>query len=243
MNNLTPHQCHENDHLHASHESSLRSELLCHLPYAAFSIAFGFILLALLQFLGLSAVNPKMVKKGYHVLFHAFHYLHIIFATTGTFVTFSRFSRRVYASIALSVISPLFFCTLSDIAFPALSARLLGFYVPLHICFFDWCDALNIIPFLIMGILCGIALRQHHETYLGFFSLASHFVHILISSLAALFYIVSFGFDGWHHVMGLLFFFLVIAVLIPCTISDIVVPMYFARRTNKSGSDHAHPHH
>lgn len=242
MNSISPFQCHENDHPHASHEASLRSELLCHLPYAAFSIAFGFIILSVLHFVSLTG-NQVAIKKGYHILFHSFHYLHIIFAATGTLVTFFRFSRNIFAGVVLAVVSPLIFCTLSDIALPALTARLLGFYVPLHICFFEWCDALNIVPFLVMGILCGFALRQHHETYLGFFSLASHFAHILISSLAALFYIVSYGFEGWHHTMGLLFFFLVLAVLIPCTISDIVVPMYFARRSKKTGCENAHTHH
>jgi len=81
-----------------------------------------------------------------------------------------------------------------------------------------------------MGLVCGLALNRHHESSLGFFSLASHFVHILISSLAALFYVAAGGFSQWPHVMGWLFFFIVIAVVIPCTVSDIIIPMYFARK-------------
>lgn len=234
MNNHLPTNHNDHMHAHSSHETSLKSELLCHLPYAAFSVAIGFVLLSILYFIGLPYSGQKVLKKGYHILFHSFHYLHLIFAATGTFVTFSRFSRKVGQAIVISVLSPVFFCTLSDIALPALAARMLGVHMHMHICFFDWCDTLNVLPFLVMGVVCGFALRQHHETYLGFFSLASHFVHILISSLAALFYIASSGFEGWHSVMGLLFFFLVIAVVVPCTISDIVVPMYFARRRRSS---------
>jgi hypothetical protein len=33
--------------------------------------------------------------------------------------------------------------------------------------------------------------------------------------------------------MGLLFLFLVIAVVVPCTLSDVVVPWYFARMKNE----------
>lgn len=242
MKSVHTHEC-SSDHAHTSHEASLWSELMCHLPYAAFSVALGFVFLSVLHFLGLPYAGQKFLKKGYHMLFHSFHYLHIIFAATGTFVTFSRFSRRISAGILLSVISPLIFCTLSDVAFPSLAAQLLGVNVHMHVCFFDWHDTINLMPFLVMGVICGFALRQHHETYLGFFSLASHFVHILISSLAALCYLASSGFEAWHSVMGLLFFFLVVAVVVPCTISDIVVPWYFARRARVQGGQHAgHSH-
>ena len=235
-NTISPHiHSHDDhdDHAHASHETSLRDELACHFPYAAFSVAIGFVVLSFMYFWGLSISDPHRLRKGYHVLFHSFHYLHLVFATTGTFVTFSRFSNNIVRGIIVSLISPAIFCTLSDIALPALAANLLGVSMDVHICFFEWCDTLNILPFMIIGIISGLALRRHHEASLGFFSLGSHFVHILISSLAALFYIVSFGFDRWHHSMGFLFFFLVIAVVIPCTISDIVIPMYFARLKKK----------
>lgn len=221
------------DHTHTSHETSLRDELACHFPYAAFSVALGFVVLSFTYFLGLTIADASKLRKGYHVLFHSFHYLHLVFATTGTLVTFSRFSRNIARGLIVSLISPAIFCTLSDIALPALAANLLGVSMHVHICFFEWRDALNVLPFMIVGLMCGLALRRHHEASLGFFSLGSHFVHILISSLAALFYIVSYGFDKWHHSMGYLFFFLVIAVVIPCTVSDIVIPMYFARTKNK----------
>ncbi len=42
------------------------------------------------------------------------------------------------------------------------------------------------------------------------------------------------GFNKWPSVMGLLFVFLIIAVVIPCTISDIIVPSYFARFKRRS---------
>ncbi len=54
-------------------------------------------------------------------------------------------------------------------------------------------DCMNVFPFMIVGLITGLALRKHHEVSLGFFSLASHFIHILISSLASLFYVVSWG--------------------------------------------------
>jgi hypothetical protein len=229
-------QHHDDDHTHKSHESSLFDELTCHLPYAAFSIALGFVMLSFMHFSSLGTLKDAvLIKKGYHVLFHSFHYLHLIFAVTGTLVTYFRFARNMALGIIISLIFPAIFCTLSDVALPSLASDLLGVTMKMHICFFKWNDFLNLSPFMIMGILVGLALKRHHESALVFLSLGSHFIHILISSLAALCYVVSHGFIAWPKSMGLLFFLLVLAVVIPCTISDIVIPMYFARfgRKNK----------
>jgi ABC-type dipeptide/oligopeptide/nickel transport system permease subunit len=221
---------HYDDHSHQSHESSILSEIGCHLPWATFSIAFGFILLSILHFIGLN-LSRSLASHGYHILFHSFHYLHIVYAVVGTMVTFSRFSSALGRGIILSIVSPTFFCTLSDVALPTLAGNLLGVKMDMHICFSS--ELHNIVPLLLMGLITGLVLRVHHESSLSFFSLGSHFVHILISSLASLFYMVSYGFDQWHESMGLLFFFLVIAVVVPCTLSDVVVPWYFARRKHE----------
>lgn len=214
-------------HTHESHAHSLREELMCHFPYAAFSVACGFVILSLLHFIGLTFTDTRLMNQGYHILFHSFHFLHMVFAVTGTLVTFSRFSQNVVRGIIVSLVSASVFCTISDVALPYLAGELLGVEMHIHICFFG--ELWNVIPFLLVGLLNGLFLRRHYESSLGFFSLGSHFVHILISSLASLFYTVSYGFENWYNVMGLLFFFLIIAVVIPCTLSDVVVPMYFAR--------------
>jgi hypothetical protein len=200
---------------------------MCHLPYAIFSVALGFVLLSTFYFIGLALPSERMAAHGYHILFHSFHYLHIVYAVVGTFVTFSRFSSNLLGGLLLSTLSPMFFCTLSDVMLPALAGRFLGVAMDVHICF--WGELHNVIPLMLMGLIGGVALRRHNESTLNFFSLGSHFFHILISSLASLFYMVSYGFDQWHSMMGLLYLFLVVAVVVPCTISDVVVPLFFAR--------------
>jgi len=47
--------------------------------------------------------------------------------------------------------------------------------------------------------------------------------------MASILYMVSFGFAKWYSQMGLVFILMILAVLIPCTLSDIVVPMMFAK--------------
>ena len=59
-------------------DSSLWREIVCHIPYAGFSLALGFVFLSMVKFIGLSSIKPTDLRVGYLNLFHAFHYLHII---------------------------------------------------------------------------------------------------------------------------------------------------------------------
>ncbi len=212
--------------VHIDHDHSLIGELICHLPYAIFSVALGLIVLSFLSFWGMDnggAVN----KKGLHMLFHSFHFLHIIFAATGSLVTFSRFSNNMIKGFVVALFSALFFCTLSDIILPYLAGRLLGVSMHLHLCLFS--ELHNIIPFLAVGLLNGLIMSKHSQGNKGMYSVGSHFAHILTSSLASLFYLVSEGFANWSGQMGLLFLLLILAVVIPCTFADVIVPVLCAR--------------
>lgn len=221
----------EHHHDHA-HEHAFKEELMHHLPYAIFSVALGMILLSLLNYsTDYSSLEEKLMAaycSGYHLLFHSFHFLHILFAATGTVITFSRFSKdsSLFKTILIGSISPTFFCLLSDVLCPYLAGIAMGVPMELHICYHQ--ELHNVLPFLAVGVFNGLVLRYHHSSMLKLFSLSSHFVHILISSLAALFYLVSHGFYNWYPQMGYVFLFLVIAIVIPCTFSDVIVPMYFA---------------
>ncbi len=228
-NNVSPEHVHIHDD-HHHHDPTFKTELMHHLPYAIFSVALGMIILSFLDYASvLHSIGHearRIACGGYHMLFHSFHFLHILFAATGTIITFSRFSQNIVKMLIIGTISPAFFCMLSDVLLPYLAGRLLGVDMELHICFHR--ELQNVLPFLAVGVINGLVLRMHHSSMLPVFSLGSHVMHILISSLAALFYMVAHGFDNWYPRMGWVFLFLVIAVVIPCTLSDILVPMYWA---------------
>lgn len=215
---------------HETH--SVWDELLCHIPYACISIAMGFVFLSVIHFFGQTALSDRLLHSGYHVLFHSFHYLHVVVAVAGAMIAFFRYSNRLVLGIFMScIVSPLF-CVLSDVVLPSFAARILGVSIPMHICFLSAHDAANWYAFMIVGAVCGAALLHNKES-LKIFSLTFHFFHILISSMAAMFYIVSQGFDQWYDVMGGLFLFLFIAVIVPCTLSDVVVPFCCSRLSRK----------
>lgn len=221
----------KSEHEHG-HEHSLMGELACHLPYAIFSVAFSLIVLSFLVYVSFLNNAPNAtICRGSNALFHSFHFMHIVFAATGTLITYYRFSKNVLNGLIVGLFSASFFCTISDVFLPYLGGRLLGVPMTLHICFFS--ELHNILPFLVVGLFNGFVMSRHEASQQGTFSIFSHFVHILISSFASMFYLVSHGCTDWYLNIGFVFLFLVIAVVIPCTLSDVVVPMIFAQADKK----------
>ncbi len=219
-------QHHHPEHPSHSMHHGVYEELFCHLPYAIFSVAFGLVVLSFVSYFSFG-VDSAMMCRSSKVLFHSFHFMHIAFAATGTIVTFFRFSRSKIRALILGIVSPTIFCTLSDSILPYIGGRMLGVSMKFHLCFLT--ELSNVIPFLVVGIINGFVMSSHHANKQNFYSLSSHAVHILISSLASIFYLVSQGCTDWNKMIGMIFVYMIIAVVLPCTLSDVVVPIMFAK--------------
>lgn len=224
------HNCQADLHKHEHQDHIIMQEISHHIPYAIFSIAVGMILLSFLDTFSLKG-DLYSAKKVAHRLFHSFHFLHIIFAVTGSLVTFFRFSSHKMKGVIIALLSSVFFCTISDIFLPYICGFVLGMPMRLHLCFVS--ELSNVIPFLIIGCINGLIVSDHASDTLKLYSVGSHFSHILISSLASLFYLVSQGFHDWYPYMGILFLLQIVAVVVPCTLADVVVPLYFAKSRKK----------
>lgn len=224
MNSIHEPDSHEQGTL--EHHHTVFDEILCHFPYAIFSVALSMICLSLLS--SISTGSAQMAVS--YRLFHNFHFLHLLFAATGTILTFRRFSKSITGGIIVGMFVPAFFCTLSDAFLPYLGGKMVNLDMHFHWCFINHLQ--TVLPFLIVGMLNGWAMSMHKSSLRLVYSLGYHLLHIFVSSMASILYLVSFGFSEWWAHMGFVFLFLIFAVLIPCTLSDIVVPMMFARFRN-----------
>lgn len=221
-------------HSHSHTHASIYDEFMHHWPYAVISAALALVFLSLTSFLaGISNASSNVVNYYYFNLFHNFHLLHILFAASGTILAFSKFSKSFIKSLIIGFLSPAFFCILSDILMPYWAGKIVGAQMTMHICFLCPYDSLSILTFLTLGVINGMVLRKHSSVILNVFMVGSHFMHILVSALASLFYLVSHGFSNWNSYIAYIFAFLIIAVIIPCTFSDVIVPVYFAGKKNK----------
>ena len=198
---------------------TVMQEILCHLPYAIFSVALAMIVLSFLSY--------SQSGLYEHRLFHSFHFLHILFAATGTIIMFRKYSTSKIQAVLVGIFVPAIFCTMSDTLLPYVGGALINLPMEFHWCFLSHID--TIIPFLAAGILNGWVMSSHEASRQVFYSLGFHFFHIFISSMASILYLVSFGFTEWWTQMGFVFMYMILVVLIPCTLADIVVPILFAR--------------
>lgn len=221
---------------HACDSSLIVKELVAHLPYGIFSVAFALIILSFFSFFMMTQDNTLLMTKGAKLLFHSFHYMHLVFAATGTIITYFRFSKGYVKAVIIGSLCPAVFCMMSDALLPYLGASLLGVHMKLHICFVK--DITLVIPFLLIGMLNGFIMSRHRTSMQSMYSVFSHSIHTLVSSLAATFYLVSHGFVNWYDYMGYVFCFLIIAVVLPCSMSDVVVPILFARSPDHEYKKH-----
>jgi hypothetical protein len=212
------------------HQHTLMGELICHLPYAIYSVAFGLTILSFVTYFSFGDSVEMLCDKA-DVLFHSFHFMHIVFAATGTLLTFFRYSRNFIKAILVGIFSPAIFCTLSDSILPYIGGKMLGVHMHFHLCFLT--ELPNVLPFLTIGVINGFVMSRHHDGRQWLYTITSHATHIVISSLASIFYLVSHGCTDWYRMIGAIFVFLIFAVVVPCTMSDVVVPIIVARTDSK----------
>lgn len=213
--------CHAEGAAKAHHPSSVVHELLCHFPYAVFAVALS------LVFLTLFGYGRAGGYADLHGLFHTLHFLHILFAATGTVLVFRKYGGSLWGALGFGLVVPALFCTLSDAVMPYLGGLLCGINMHFHFCFRDHFS--TILLFLVVGVINGIVMSFHDSEGQRRYAATAHFAHIFISAFASTVYMISHGFSDWYHHMTFVFSFLLLAVLVPCTLADVVVPAFFGR--------------
>ena len=191
-------------------------ELRRHLPWTLGGAVLGIVLLVPLGRL------PGAVS---HRLFGAFHPLHVLTSAMTTASMFGLYRREngrrrgsLLTLLLVGYTASVGIGTLSDSLIPFLGERLLGLpRAGLHIGFIELWYLVN--PAALVGIAVSCVRPATRQP---------HFAHILLSTTASLAHI-GMALDGALPVakyLGLLLFLLA-AVWIPCTFSDIAFPLLF----------------
>ena len=197
----------------------ISEELQKHLPYTIFSVAVGMMALGVLTVL----IEAKKFPQASQNLFHIFHPIHILFSATATTAMFWRHDKKLLKAVFIGFVGAVGICGISDIFIPFIAGYLLGVKMHLHICILT--HPMIVLPFLFFGIFMGFVLPTVVES-----TIFSHAAHVLISSMASIFYLVSFGLTEWIPVGGMVFIYMVLAVMIPCCTSDVAFPLLLVRK-------------
>lgn len=164
----------------------------------------------------------------------------MLFSAAATTAMFRRYDRRRLQAAIVGFTGAVLVCGLSDIFFPHISLIVLG-KAPAawHICIVDHPGI--VLPFAMAGVALGwIAADSMQGAFLF-----SHTLHVFISTMASIFYLVGpLGRTAWIDRIGEVFGFTLVAVLVPCCFSDILYPLLLTRsgRQEYAHAEHARSH-
>ncbi len=233
-------------HDHGNHEhaaenrgrSPLQIELLEHMPFSVSSVAIGLVLAGLICHLAPGATHGEVTHDhGGYGLFHLFHAAHMFFSAAATTAMFWRYDRNPSKAIIVGLAGAVGVCGVSDIGVPHLSLMLMDRAVDLHVCVVEHPGLA--LPFAVVGVFVGLAAASgvSHSTLFG------HSLHVLASTMASIFYLIApFGPTEWFGQLGRIFVFVIVAVMIPCCLSDIVFPLLMSKdgRAKVLAAGHVH---
>lgn len=207
------------DHAHGPHP--ILTELRHHLPFSVGAVAIALVVLAIAN-VGLKVSDASMMQ-----LFHVCHPLHLLVAATATTGMFYLYEHKVMKAVLIGILGSAPVCSLADIAFPFLGGLLLGTKMELHICALE--EPWLVWPCVAVGVATGIA----GASFLKRITLYSHSAHVFVSSFASAIYLISFGLKDWTSQFGWVLLIVLVAVMVPCCLSDIIFPLLFTKHRQR----------
>lgn len=194
------------------------TELKDHIPYSVFSAAFALIVVAFFSAACFLIDQGKFSTVSGN-LFHVFHPVHLLLSSVATTAMFWKHWHNPARAVVVGFLGSVLICGISDIVIPWLGGLLLGVSMHLHICVLE--HPVKVLPFVFIGIITGLAAAEVIPRATVF----SHTSHVFISSMASVLYLLSYGLVNWMGVIGSVFIIIILAVVLPCCISDIVFPL------------------
>lgn len=189
------------------------SEFLAHLPITLVATFLAYFSLKKLT------SDPNYIPN-FQRYFHIFVYLHFLMSAATTTAIYFKHTNKILRSLIIGITGSAIMCSVADILLPYTASFLAGYKIKFHFCIFE--DVASI--FIILGAFAGFLLFR----FFLFITYITHPVHILASTLAAYFYLVSFG---KFAVTPTTMIIVIFSTLIPCTFSDFVYPMLFVHKS------------
>lgn len=193
----------------------IASELKDHAPFTAFGAVVGVVVMGIVSL-------TKLAQGVSQDTFHVLHPAHLLLSSIVTSAVYRRHERNLGATMAVGFVGSVGICSISDVVMPYVGGALLGGSMTFHLCILEhpWLT----VPAALVGAAIG--------TFVLRLTKCPHAAHVLISTLASLFYLMAFGVADWLPRFPLVFVLLFLAVWIPCCTSDVVFPHLFTKRTD-----------
>jgi len=193
----------------------IRKELRNHAPFTSFGAITGIIIMLLFY---------KIPFRASHTIFYILHPIHVLLSAFVTASMYRLHTRGTWWKVVIiGYVGSIGIATLSDSIIPFLGEWLLK--LPnkgIHLGFIEKWYIVNPLAFL------GIILSFLKPT-----TKLPHSGHVLLSTWASLFHIIM-ALGGVISILKVfvIFFFLFIAVWLPCCLSDIIFPLLFVKESS-----------
>jgi hypothetical protein len=206
-------------------------ELRTHVPFTLTGAVTG---VAIMLVVVLTGIEPGRLSP----FFTGFHALHVFLRAIVTASLYRRYRGNIVLTALIGYVGSIGIATLSDVIFPHHGGQILlkitgahHHMHHLHIAFLHKWWLIN--PAALLGV--GIALLRPTTRI-------PHTGHVLLSTWASLFYLVSHAEAGvnWMPILPLVLGVLFVAVWVPCCISDIIFPLLFVGKD--AAEEHAAEH-
>jgi len=198
-------------------QTNIIKELKHHTPFTIFGALTGIIIMLIFYRI------PSNISYN---IFYVLHPMHVILSALVTASMYKKYSKKVNPLILILIgyVGSVGIATLSDSIIPYIGEIMLN--LPnsgIHLGFIEKWWLVNPLAFL------GIAIAYFNPK-----TKFPHAGHVLLSTWASLFHIImALGGIISLSLFIVVFIFLLIAVLIPCCLSDIVFPLLFIKTKNK----------
>lgn len=193
----------------------ISKELKNHAPFTIFGAFTGIIIMVFFSNL------PSKVSYNIFYIFHPLHVFLSALVTASMYGLHTRGRRKLWILLLIGYLGSIGIATVSDSLIPYLGEALLR--MPnrgIHIGFIEKWWLVNPLA------LIGVAIAYFRPT-----TKIPHSGHVLLSTWASLFHIImaiSGNLNCFFYIA--VFFFLFLAVWIPCCVSDIVFPLLFVKK-------------
>lgn len=192
-------------------------ELKSHAPFTLLGAASGILIITVLV---LSRVDPETLRP----FFGGFHAVHVFLSAIVTASLYRRYRESIILSGIVGYLGAIGIATLSDVIFPHHGGQLLlkiagvEHHMHLHLAFIEKWWLIN--PAAFLGIIVALLRPSTKIPHTG---------HVLLSTWASLFYLLSNAGSevNWLPLLPLVLLVLFLAVWVPCCVSDIVFPLLF----------------
>ena len=200
----------------------IAKELKEHIPFTALGALTGITIMVIVVLCNV----PHHISD---TVFHTLHPVHVLLSALVTTSMYMRYKKgKIWAVILIGWTGSIGIATISDAIIPYLGGTLLHIPMEFEVPFIETTKmpVIGIEKWIVINsaALAGIAIGYWRQT-----TRIPHLGHVLLSTWASLFYIITFGriAGDWIPLLPFIFLILFLAVWIPCCLSDIVYPLLF----------------